>query len=111
MRKGVRAESRRDALAAAGFLLPFMLVYLAFMAYPIIRGAVTSLMSATAIDPGQFIGLANFIAMFAAAHTPDGDHELAGWDLELIPYSRWANRGASTMRVWLPKQAGEPSTR
>ena len=24
-------------------------------------------------------------------------------DLTLIPYFRWANRGSSTMRVWVPR--------
>jgi hypothetical protein len=34
------------------------------------------------------------------------DGSAARVPLRLIPYHRWGNRGAATMRVWLPEQAG-----
>jgi hypothetical protein len=33
-----------------------------------------------------------------------GDAESAGTELRLVPYHRWARRGPSAMRVWLPRQ-------
>ena len=42
-------------------------------------------------------------------HDPTTAHDAAGTaptDVRLRPYSGWANRGPSTMRVWLPAETG-----
>jgi DUF1680 family protein len=39
---------------------------------------------------------------------PSRDHSVGtSFDAELIPYFSWANRGPSTMRVWIPTHTGK----
>jgi uncharacterized protein len=42
---------------------------------------------------------------------PESAEEGEDLDVPLVPYHDWAERGPSTMRVWLPVEAGERSTR
>jgi DUF1680 family protein len=42
---------------------------------------------------------------------PDAVEDGEDFDVPLVPYHDWAERGPSTMRVWLPVQAGHRSTR
>jgi uncharacterized protein len=37
------------------------------------------------------------------------DERLEKYDVQLVPYHDWANRGPGTMRVWLPVATGAPS--
>ena len=41
----------------------------------------------------------------ADGHQPEPDQTMKTADIPLVPYHAWANRGPSTMRVWLPLDA------
>lgn len=53
---------RRDGRPAAGFLAPFLILYLLFVIGPALYGLVMSLFDASLVRPGlgEFIGLANY---------------------------------------------------
>lgn len=59
---------RRDWLMAYIFLAPAAAVFAAFIAYPLADGVATAFSSKMVGVPGQFIGLDNFITLFADAH-------------------------------------------
>ncbi|WP_350226789.1 hypothetical protein [Naasia aerilata] len=42
---------------------------------------------------------------YGAPDTPPGSQTTEPARVRLVPYSRWGNRGPSTMRVWIPLRA------
>lgn len=58
------ARSDRPALAAWIFLAPLLGVLLGLAAYPLVDGVWTSFTSRGVGRPGEFVGLANFAALF-----------------------------------------------
>lgn len=61
----MRKKKTGDLLAAAIFLLPFMIAYLLFMIYPIFKGFYTSLCDVELNFTQTFSGLSNYEKMFA----------------------------------------------
>ena len=59
-------EARANNLSAWGFLLPFLLVYLAFLVYPIIQAVIMGFydLDLLVIADRTFIGLDNYLRMF-----------------------------------------------
>lgn len=62
-RQNLHATHRKEAIAAWLFLLPFLLFYVAFLLFPILRGLFTSFTNARLVGTARFIGLGNFIEM------------------------------------------------
>jgi multiple sugar transport system permease protein len=59
-----RKYNRSEMLAAAVFVLPFVVVYGVLFVYPTIQMVMLSLQKAPLIGPGTFIGIDNYIKLF-----------------------------------------------
>ncbi|MEV4894607.1 sugar ABC transporter permease [Nonomuraea sp. NPDC055795] len=56
---------RRNTLTALVFLVPALIVFGSFSWWPIVRGLLISFQSTNLVDPAEWVGLANFTALFA----------------------------------------------
>ncbi|MFI9554925.1 carbohydrate ABC transporter permease [Nonomuraea endophytica] len=56
---------RKNTLTALVFLVPALIVFGAFSWWPIVRGLLISFQSTNLVDPAEWVGLANFTALFA----------------------------------------------
>ncbi len=54
-------RTKSDVYVAYGFLLPALLVYVAFMLYPFLSGIVISLYRWNGVSQRQFLGLGNYV--------------------------------------------------
>lgn len=58
-------RTKSDVLVAYGFLLPALLVYIAFLLYPFLSGIVISLYRWNGVSPRQFQGIGNYVRLAA----------------------------------------------
>ncbi|ADQ13612.1 carbohydrate ABC transporter permease [Halanaerobium hydrogeniformans] len=58
------SNKKKNFVKALPFILPFMIVYLVFLVFPIIRGFWMSLHRWTIVRKMHFVGLSNYIEMF-----------------------------------------------
>lgn len=59
-----RALQRREALSWSLYLLPALLIYTVFMAYPLLNSLRLSFFSGSGYDLSRFVGFDNFIRLF-----------------------------------------------
>ncbi len=62
-----RGQAGREALAALGFLAPYLIIFIVWQIYPIFSGLWVSFTNLDMLHPAQtrFVGLANFARLFS----------------------------------------------
>ena len=58
-------RSRKESLTAWGMLAPYLVVYLLFLLYPIVKGGYISLHNASIVEVEEFVGLENYRALLS----------------------------------------------
>jgi DUF1680 family protein len=106
-----RIDSLRDSIAFEAGPLVLCAEAVESAPFPIDRVAVSPRVAPRIMHPGEASGNAVVrasVSEYAPVRWPyassarEGEgHEI---DLELIPYFRWAERGPSRMRVWIPSE-------
>jgi multiple sugar transport system permease protein len=91
-RQGAMLENER--LLAAVLLAPTVLLLGLFIAYPFVMGVWLALSSTSVGNPGQFVGLKNFIKAFN-----DSIFRTAFWNT--VWYTAWATVFKLTLGMWL----------
>ncbi|MBI9103593.1 MAG: sugar ABC transporter permease [Spirochaetales bacterium] len=65
---------RKEVFPWIGYILPALLIYSVFMAYPLISSIGMSLFSANGVDGSTFVGFDNYIKLFS-----QGEHAVRYW--------------------------------
>src|SRR5262245_3012729 len=91
-RQGAMLENER--LLAAVLLAPTVILLGLFIAYPFVMGVWLALSSTSVGNPGQFVGLANFIKAWN-----DSIFRIAFWNTCF--YTFWATIFKLTLGMWL----------
>lgn len=102
-------RTSRDTIQAYLFLLPFLVVYVTFIIYPVIQAAYMSVFKWDLLAPhlNKFIGLKNYIDMLWGDNLAWNIQHLLGWrllGLAVLPVIWWAvTRNSITKKTatWL----------
>ncbi len=63
---------RKETLAALGFILPNLLGFLCFTAWPVVASLLLSFASWDLLTPPRWVGLGNYTALLGFHHAPEG---------------------------------------
>ena len=86
-RRAAAVRPQHQGLPAIGFLIPFVVLYLAFIIGPALYGLVMSFFNTSLVQPGlgSFAGFGNYAAAAeGAAYDPEGWYSGSGSNFEIV---------------------------